>query len=241
MHRQACRSYDSNLMSSSPSQTWHLSTTIGDFPLQEYRLRLSGREWVALHTHAILTHADEVRFLSDETDRLPYGVVLWPAAVALAHELASRADELRGVKVLELGAGTGLPGIVAASLGARVVQTDRQKLAMHVCQLNAERNGVSQIEHRIADWTTWDDRERYDLIMGSDIIYADTLHPPLRRIFESNLAPHGKILLADPFRADSLKLLEAIQADGWRITLTKWRVGEATDARAIGVYELTPT
>lgn len=225
-------------MSQTPSQPAQLSTTIGDFPLQEYRLRLAGREWVALHTDAILTHADEARFLGASAERLPYGVVLWPAAVALAHELAARADELRGVKVLELGAGTGLPGIVAASLGARVVQTDRQKLAMHVCQLNAERNGVSHIEHRIADWTAWEGRERYDLVIGSDIIYADSMHPHLRRIFDTNLAPGGKILLADPFRAESLKLLEAMEADGWRISLTKWKVGEAADARSVGVYEL---
>jgi predicted nicotinamide N-methyase len=225
-------------MSPTPSKPQQLSTTAGDFPLQEYRLRLAGREWVALHTDAILTHADEAQFLNQESQRLPYGVVLWPAAVALAHELASRADELRGVKVLELGAGTGLPGIVAASFGAKVVQTDRQSLAMHVCQLNCQRNGVTQIEHRIADWTAWEDTDRYDLIIGSDIIYADTMHPHLRRIFESNLKPGGKILLADPFRADSLKLLEAMEADGWRVTLTKWKVGEEKDARAIGVFEL---
>jgi predicted nicotinamide N-methyase len=229
-----------NLISTTPSQSEQLSTTIGDFPLQEYRLRLARREWVALHTDAILTHADEVRFLSGSTDSLPYGVALWPAAVALAHEVATRADALRGVKVLELGAGTGLPGIVAATLGARVVQTDRQKLAMHVCQLNAQRNGVRQITHRIADWTAWDDPDRYDLIIGSDILYADTLHPHLRRIFAGNLSPGGKILLSDPFRADSLKLLEAMQSDGWRVTLTKWTVGEEADARAIGVYELKP-
>src|SRR6476469_8467937 len=99
-------------MTPSPPQPEQLSTTVGDFPLQEYRLRIGGREWVALHTDAILTHADEARFLNQESQRLPYGVVLWPAAVALAHELASRADALPDMKILELGAGTGLPGIV---------------------------------------------------------------------------------------------------------------------------------
>ena len=227
-------------MDTSPSKPEHLSTTIGDFPLQEYRLRLAGREWVALHTDAILTHADEARFLGGSADRLPYGVVLWPAAVALAHDVAARADALPGARVLELGAGTGLPGIVAASLGARVVQTDRQAVALHVCRRNAERNGVGRVEHRLADWTAWDDNDRYDLILGSDILYAATLHPPLRRIFAGNLAAGGRVLLADPFRAESFKLLEALEADGWGLTLTKWNVGEEAAARPIGVFELTP-
>ena len=107
-----------------------LRTTAGDFDLQEYRLRLAGREWAIAHTGAMLTHHDEQKFFKELRDTLPYGVALWPSSIALAHEVASRAEEMRGARVLELGAGTGLPGIVAASLGARVVQTDRDALAM---------------------------------------------------------------------------------------------------------------
>jgi predicted nicotinamide N-methyase len=228
-------------MNTSPPKTEQLSTTAGDFPLQEYRLRLAGREWVALHTDAILTPADEARFLDgSEGSPLPYGVALWPAAVALAHDVAARADALRGARVLELGAGTGLPGIVAASLGARVVQTDRQAVALSVCRRNAERNSVGRIEHRLADWTAWSDPDHYDLILGSDILYADALHPHLRRIFEGNLAAGGKVLLADPFRAESVRLLEALEAGGWGLTLAKWTVGEEAAARPVGVFELTP-
>ncbi|HEX8914906.1 MAG TPA: methyltransferase domain-containing protein [Humisphaera sp.] len=227
-------------MSNSAPQPEHLRTTAGDFPLQEYRLRIGGREWVALHTDAVLTHADEARYLHESTDRLPYGVVLWPAAVALAHELAARAESLAGATVLELGAGTGLPGIVAASLGARVVQTDRQPVAMHVCRRNAERNGVAGIEHRIADWTAWTDGGRYDLIIGSDVLYADAVHPHLRRIFAGNLAPGGRVLLSDPFRADSFRLLESMEADGWGVAMTKWTVGVGPEKRPVGVFELTP-
>src|SRR6476620_5935305 len=101
-----------------------LQTESGDFVLQEYNLREAGRAWTILHTGAILSRADESHFLGELTDRLPYGVALWPAAIALAHEMVARADTLKGKRILELGAGTGLAGIVAASLGGRVVQTD---------------------------------------------------------------------------------------------------------------------
>jgi predicted nicotinamide N-methyase len=215
-----------------------LRTTAGDLPLEEVQLSLEGRAWTILHTGAVISREQEVAFLLGEnTTKRPYGIVLWPAAIALAHEVASR--ELAGLRVLELGAGTGLPGIVAASLGARVVQTDRQQLVLHVCRRNAERNGITAIEHRLADWTAWDDAERYDLIIGSDILYAEPLHPHLRRIFETNLAPNGTVLLSDPFRETSVRLLEAMESEGWRIAVDKWTVGLAPPLRPVGVFALT--
>ena len=153
-----------------------LHTTVGNVALHEYRATFGGHAYRILHTGAVLTFLDEQILLSERETRLPYGVALWPGAIALAHEIAARPDAARGRRVLELGAGTGLPGIVAASLGAHVVQTDKQQAALTLCRLNAERNGVSTVEHRLADWAAWDDANRYDRIIGSDILYATAMH-----------------------------------------------------------------
>jgi len=215
-----------------------LHTTAGDVPLHEYRVTLGGRAYAILHTGAVLTFLDEQILLSERETRLPYGVALWPSAMALAHEITARPDDVRGRHVLELGAGTGLPGIVAASLGARVVQTDRQQAALSLCRLNAERNGARSVEHRLADWAAWTDATRYDWIIGSDILYAAAMHPHLTQIFKSNLAPGGRVLLSDPFRRASLGYLESLEAAGWTIAVDRWSVGEESEPSPIGVYRL---
>jgi predicted nicotinamide N-methyase len=214
-----------------------VSPASDELPLETYDLQLGAHEWSILHAGAVLSDLDEQRYLGSEK-RAPYGAALWPAAIALAYDLESRAGEIAGRSLLELGAGTGLPGIVAASLGAHVVQTDRQELALSLCRRNGARNRIATIEYHLVDWAEWEDTRRYDWIVGSDILYAERLHPHLRRIFETNLAPGGRILLADPFRAHSLRLLESLDADGWSITMSKWSVGEGAGRRGVGVYEL---
>lgn len=214
-----------------------LSTTAGDLPLEQIELAVGGRMWSILHTGAMISYADEQAFLgSKAAEARPYGIVLWPATLALAHDLATRS--LQGKRLLELGAGTGLPGLVARSLGAHVVQTDRQKLVLHVCKLNAERNNV-ETERRLADWTEWTDTTKYDLIVGSDILYAEALHPALEAIFTRNLAPGGSLVISDPLRETSIKLFERMQASGWSLSFDKWTVGLQPPLRPIGVFTLS--
>ena len=216
-----------------------LHTTAGDVALHEYRATFGGHAYRILHTGAVLTFLDEQILLSERETRLPYGVALWPGAIALAHEIVARPEPPRGLRVLELGAGTGLPGIVAAKLGAHVVQTEKQPAALSLGRLNAERNGVRIVEHRLADWAAWDDANRYDWIIGSDILYAAAMHPHLTSIFESNLAPGGRVLLSDPFRRSSFGFLESLEAAGWKVSIGRWRVGVEDEDSPVGVYELS--
>lgn len=214
-----------------------LTTSIGDFPLLEYGVRDGERSWSFLHTGAIVTVEQESQYLAQESERLPYGVMLWPASIALAHDLLARAERLRGKRILELGAGTGIPGIVAAAFGARVLQIDRSDVALHVCRLNIERNRATNVEVQSCDWNEFHHDEPFDLILGSDVLYANSMHDRLREICEQYLAPDGVAVFADPLRSASLTMLGAMEASGWQVSLAKWTIQVAAGPRAIAVYE----
>ena len=230
----------SRAMDAPHEQQRTLPTPGGDLPLHEYHLRAGGRAWAILHTGAVLSRDDESQVIGESRDRLPYGVVLWPSALALAHELLARADALHGKRILELGAGTGLPGIVAATLGARVVQTDRNELVLSVCRTQ-----------RRAQWCPGDrvSPGRLGRVGRQRALRPDHRRGhPLRRGDARRVARHlraqprarREILLTDPFRAASLPLLEALDTDGWNVAITKWNIGEDAAMRPVGLFELTP-
>lgn len=202
----------------------------------EFRLRLGERECTVVHRQALVSWLDEQIYLSQEETK-QYGLVLWPASIALALEIGHRAPEFRGRRVLELGAGVGLPGIVAAAVGAHVLQTDRDAEALALCRENAARNAVS-VAQRVADWAAWPDAGRHDWIIAADVLYRATLHEHLLTIFDAARAPAGRLLIADPLRSASLRLLERMEQEGWTVRMSRWTIGEGEDARTVGVFEV---
>ena len=97
----------------------------------------------------LLEEVDPVTFAEDE--RLPYWAELWPSSVALAHYTAQCLD-MSGQRVLELGCGLGLVGVVAALQGARVLCTDYEPDALAFARHNARCNASRGIRFRLVDW-----------------------------------------------------------------------------------------
>lgn len=68
---------------------------------------------------------------------------VWTASLLLAEWCLHRSELLAGgVRVLELGAGVGLPAIVAASTGACCVATDCSEAALVLARKNALANAA---------------------------------------------------------------------------------------------------
>lgn len=182
-------------------------------PLATFTFSLAGRDW---HIRAAQDHAS-LMAVADRFVAFPFGLLIWESAQALAEALADDRDLIAGRSVLELGAGVGLPGIVAGALGAASVrQTDHVSEALLLCSVNAKANGVNGIEVAVANWDAWTDARTYDLIIGSDVIYERSAHAPLAAILSRNLRAGGRALIADPGRQDTPLFLADLAAAGWK-------------------------
>ncbi len=154
---------------------------------------------------------DEAAF--DEDEFLPYWAELWPSGLALAQAVARL--ELRGVSVVELGAGLGLPSLAAALGGAGVLASDWAAEAVELLELNARHNGIGLRAARVR----WDEpapllaEAPWGLVLGSDLLYelrnADLLLELLPR-----LGPD--VLLADPGRPFAKGFLERAE-ERWQV------------------------
>ncbi|MEN3001936.1 MAG: 50S ribosomal protein L11 methyltransferase [Armatimonadota bacterium] len=150
---------------------------------------------------------------------IPYWAILWESAIALGEWLTEHPEWVRGKRVLELGAGVGLCGLVAQMLGTQVVQNDNQPDALALCAHNARLNGLEPPAQLLMDWRNWQHTERYEVILGSDVVYDRTLHEPLRTVLERALVPSGVVLLTDPWRDSGWEFAEKLLASGWQVRL----------------------
>lgn len=95
-------------------------------------------------SHSAQFHALLVKLGGDEPLALRLrsdaatGGRLWSSSVALASFLRQECSEqVQGVSLLELGAGAGLPGLVAARCGARVTLSDHCSAVLDQLRMNA--------------------------------------------------------------------------------------------------------
>jgi predicted nicotinamide N-methyase len=135
----------------------------------EETVELGGRRLTLVRPRSADELIDEEAF--DDDEFLPYWAELWPSGVALARAVGGL--ELGGVRVLELGAGLGLPSLAAALGGADVLATDWADGAVELLRTNAERNAIALRVERVR----WDEpglllqEAPWPLVLGADLLY----------------------------------------------------------------------
>ncbi|NWS32252.1 MT21A methyltransferase, partial [Polioptila caerulea] len=195
-----------------------------------------GGGWAArqLHSPSATFHfASRTIRLQQDWRRLGVAAVVWDAAVVLCAYLEMEGIDLRDRSVIELGAGTGLLGIVVTLLGteepaggrawystccARVTITDRAA-ALEFLESNVQANLPPELRPRaVVKELTWGkDLDNFppgafDFILGADIVYLEETFAELLQTLEHLCSERTVILLSCRIRYErDLKFLRMLR------------------------------
>ena len=172
-------------------------------------------------------------------ERIPYWAELWPSAVGLSMHLVANQMILSGKSILEIGGGLGLPGLVAASLGAIVTETDYLQDAVDFAEKNANLNKVRGITFRTLDWRKSEGTGPFDILLASDVAYERKQFGPLLEAFEHLVKPNGLILLSEPNRYIAEPLIEELNTQGYKMEKYSYDVKLREIRSKVSVYVIT--
>ncbi|NXB50851.1 MT21A methyltransferase, partial [Leucopsar rothschildi] len=149
--------------------------------------------------------------LQQDWRRLGVAAVVWDAAIVLCAYLEMEGIDLKDRSVIELGAGTGLLGIVVtllvspvllSPLGARVTITDRAA-ALELLESNVQANLPPELCPRaVVKELTWGkDLDNFppgafDFVLGADIVYLEETFAELLQTLEHLCSERTVILLS---------------------------------------------
>lgn len=159
------------------------------------------------------------------------------AVAALARRRVSKAGGASAqVSVMDLGCGMGLVGTVAAKLGANVLCADIETPSLLFARLNGLQNGCRVAVRRI-NWQTDRLADRFDLILGADILYERQQWAHLDTFFQAHLKPGGAVLLGEPGRISGQNYVPWMESHGWCVRRYQQQLpGGADPIRLLELY-----
>ena len=127
-----------------------------------------------------------------------FGIV-WPSGEVLAHLMSDYS--IAGKRILEIGCGIALSSLILNHRHADITATDYHPEAGNFLQENTELNNDDDIPFIR---TGWGDEEsalgRFDLIIGSDILYERGHSELLSTFINQHANAHCEVILVDPGR-----------------------------------------
>ncbi|MFW5431325.1 MAG: class I SAM-dependent methyltransferase [Methylophilaceae bacterium] len=192
------------------------------------RLRYQTIEFGKTDIH-LCTLRDKQQFSDPEDVALDLGIssslwplfgVIWPSSIVLAHHMNDY--DTVGKRILEIGCGMALTSLLLNEKNADITASDYHPEVETFLERNTKLNNGKPIAFERADWAEETDTlGRFDLIVGSDILYEDGHVEQLANFIENHANPACEIILVDPGRGRKTKLSKALTDFGFEYTHTQ--------------------
>ena len=155
----------------------------------------------------------------------------WPSGMALAARLALRKVRA-GERILEIGCGLALPSLVGHRRGADITASDCHPLAAGFLRANLRLNGLAPMNYRHGQWNVPVRepqrqglrggarrgsvvRGRFDLIIGSDLLYERDASGGLAAFIGRHASAQSEVWIVDPDRSNRAAFNRQMAEEGF--------------------------
>lgn len=145
----------------------------------------------------------EMLLVENAETKFPFWAKCWPASLAMFSFLQDHPHYILNKKVLELGAGIGLPSFYSASQSSSVLISDYAEEAVELMHLNIEKLQLSNTKALKLDWNNFAGDIPADIVLLSDINYDEKDFESLKLVLSTYLKKGATILLATPYRINA--------------------------------------
>ena len=172
---------------------------------------------------------------------LPLWAKVWPSCLILGYSL-TKFPFSNDSKVLEVGAGCGVNGLVLAKRGLDVTITDNDPDALLFTRINALKNGLGDSVHiEMTDFVSDNVSCRYDYIVGCEVLYDEVVYEPMVDFLLEHLSDDksAEVILALDQKRQARKFFEkASESFAMMRSCAEYTDEENGDKNVINLFRL---
>jgi predicted nicotinamide N-methyase len=213
---------------------------LANYDTESFALTVGARRLTLLRVKDLERYVDREALLRDDTEEPPYWAHLWTGATTLARYLEERVD-CTDLRVLDLGCGLGLTGIVAGLKGGYVTFADKEQDALVFAAANARLNNCPLFETRLLDFAQEEQSkldQRFSLILGAEILYDRPAFSALAVFLNRHLTSHGRALFADARRTNTEEFYHHLEQIGLHWTREERKEREGTLPLVVSIVSI---
>lgn len=141
----------------------------------------------------------------------PYWARIWPAAMALSACIVAQQNIFKGRRIVELGAGLGLPSLIAAKYAKSVLITDYITEPFSYITATIQHHQYTNCSTAVCNWKNITELPEADILLLSDINYAAEDIASIVDVIEFYIKKRTTIFLATPQRIVGRDFIHAVQ------------------------------